>query len=157
MGFSRQEYWSRLPCLPPGDLPNPGIEPRSPALQADSLLSEPPGKPKNTGVGSLSFLKGIFPTQEFFISWATREAHTYSMTQPSTYFPRHIAHPSHSPKCICSPKGIYWNVHSRICSDGSQFKTPRCLLIENKLWQSHTATKKKKVFFIEQRGWISQI
>ena len=40
MGFSRQEYWSRLPCPPPGDLPNPGIEPRSPTLQADSLLSQ---------------------------------------------------------------------------------------------------------------------
>ena len=46
MGFSRQEYWSSLPCPPPGrDLPDPGIEPGSPALQADSLLSEPPGKP----------------------------------------------------------------------------------------------------------------
>ena len=44
MGFSRQEYWSGLPCPPPGDLPNPGIEPRSPALQVDSLQSEPPGK-----------------------------------------------------------------------------------------------------------------
>ena len=44
-GFSRQEYWSGLPCPPPGDLPNFGIEPRSPALQADSLPSEPPGKP----------------------------------------------------------------------------------------------------------------
>ena len=61
---SRQEYWSRLPCLPPGDLPSSGIKPRSPALQADSLLPEPPGKPKNTGVGDLSFLQGIFPTQE---------------------------------------------------------------------------------------------
>ena len=45
MGFSRQEYWSGLPCPPPGDLPNLGIEPRSPALQADSLPSEPVGKP----------------------------------------------------------------------------------------------------------------
>ena len=45
-------------CPPPGDLPNPGIEPRSPALWADSLLSEPPGKPENTGVGSLSLLQG---------------------------------------------------------------------------------------------------
>ena len=59
MEFSRQEYWSGLPCLPPGDLPNPGIKPRSPALQADSLPAEPPGKPKNTGVGSLSLLQGI--------------------------------------------------------------------------------------------------
>ena len=45
MGFSRQEYWSGLPFPSPGDLPNPGIEPGSPALQADALLSEPPGKP----------------------------------------------------------------------------------------------------------------
>ena len=44
-GFSRQEYWSGLPCPPPRDLPNPGIEPRSPTLQADFLPSEPPGKP----------------------------------------------------------------------------------------------------------------
>ena len=45
MGFSRQEYWSGLPFPSPGDLPNPGIEPRSPAFQADALTSEPPGKP----------------------------------------------------------------------------------------------------------------
>ena len=45
MGFSRQEYWRGLPCPLPRDLPNPGIEPRSPKLQADSLPSEPPGKP----------------------------------------------------------------------------------------------------------------
>ena len=45
MEFSRQEYWSALPFPSPGDLPNPGIEPRSPVLQAYALLSEPPGKP----------------------------------------------------------------------------------------------------------------
>ena len=45
MEFSRQEYWSGLPFSSPGDLPNPGIEPGSPALQADFLPSEPPGKP----------------------------------------------------------------------------------------------------------------
>ena len=44
MEFSRQEYWSGLLFPSPGDLPNPGIKPRFPALQADSLLSEPPGK-----------------------------------------------------------------------------------------------------------------
>ena len=44
MGFSRQECWSGLPFPSPGDLPNPGIEPGSPALQADTLPSEPPGK-----------------------------------------------------------------------------------------------------------------
>ena len=45
MEFSRHEYWSGLPFPSPGDLPDPGIEPRSPTLQADALLSEPPGKP----------------------------------------------------------------------------------------------------------------
>ena len=45
MGFSGQEYWSGLPFPSPGDLPKPGIEPQSPALQADALSSEPPGKP----------------------------------------------------------------------------------------------------------------
>ena len=69
-GFFRQEYWYKLTCPPPGDFPNPGIEPRSPTFQADSLPSEPPGKPKNTkvgsntGVGSLSPLQRVFLTQE---------------------------------------------------------------------------------------------
>ena len=64
MEFSRQEYWTGLPYPSPEDLPDPGIEPRSPALQEDSLSSEPPAKPKNTGVGSLSLLQGIFPTRQ---------------------------------------------------------------------------------------------
>ena len=64
MEFSRQEYWSGLPFPSPGDLSNPGIESGSPALQEDSLRAEPPGKPKNTGVGSLSLLHWIFLTQE---------------------------------------------------------------------------------------------
>ena len=87
MEFSREEYWTGLPCPPPGNLPNPGTEPRSPALQVGSLLSKPLGKPKNTGVGSLPLLQGIFLTQEsnrglpvwfiaggFFTSWAARKA-----------------------------------------------------------------------------------
>ena len=45
MGFSRPECWSGLPFPSPGDLPDPGIKPRSPAFQADALTSEPPGKP----------------------------------------------------------------------------------------------------------------
>ena len=62
MEFSRPEYWSRKPFPSPGDLPNPGIDPRYPALQADSLPAEPQGKPKITGGNSLSFLQGIFLT-----------------------------------------------------------------------------------------------
>ena len=58
MEFSRPEYWSGQPS------PSPGIKPRSPAVQAESLPAEPQGKPKNTGVGSLSLLQGIFLNQE---------------------------------------------------------------------------------------------
>ena len=63
-GVLQAKYWSGLPCPPPGDLPIPGIKPRSPTLQADSLPSEPPGKPRNIRMGSLSILQGIFLTQE---------------------------------------------------------------------------------------------
>ena len=60
MEFSRQEYWSGVPFPSPGDLSNPGIKPGSSALQADSLLSEPPGKPKVAKVvtNSKQFSKG---------------------------------------------------------------------------------------------------
>ena len=63
-GILQARNWSGLPRPPPGDSPNPGIEPRSPTLQADSVPSEPTRKPKNTAVGSLSLLQGIFPTQK---------------------------------------------------------------------------------------------
>ena len=65
IGFSRQEYQSGCHALLQGNLPNPGIKPRSPTLQVDSLPTEPPGKPKNTGMGSLSLLQRIFATQEW--------------------------------------------------------------------------------------------
>ena len=65
MGFSSQEYWSGLPFPYPRNLPNPGIEPRSLTLQADSLPSEPPGKPKNTRVCNLSLLQRIILIQEW--------------------------------------------------------------------------------------------
>ena len=61
--FSRPEYWNGYPFPFPGDLPNPGIEPRSLSLQADSLPAESQEKPKNTGVGSLSLLQWIFLTR----------------------------------------------------------------------------------------------
>ena len=62
MGFSRQEYWSGLPFPSPGDLPDPGIEPGSPAFQADALTSEPPGKPY-----MFYMLSKILATWELFL------------------------------------------------------------------------------------------
>ena len=64
MQFSRRENWSGSPFPSPGDLPNPGIKLSSPALQVHSLPAEPQGKPKDTGVGSLSLLQLIFLIQE---------------------------------------------------------------------------------------------
>ena len=63
MEFSRPAYQSGQPFPFPGHLPNPEIEPWSPVLQADCLPAEPQGKPENIGVGSLSLLQQIVPTQ----------------------------------------------------------------------------------------------
>ena len=65
MGFSRQEYWSAMPFRSPGDLPNPGIEPRSLALQADALTSEPPGK----HVGHVVVLFSVFKEPPYSSSY----------------------------------------------------------------------------------------
>ena len=105
MGFSRQEYWSGLPCPPPGDLPNPGIKPRYPALQeTDSFPSEPPGKPKNTGVGSLSLLQGIFPTQESNLGLLHCRRILYQLSYQG------------SPSISCTPKhvGMSWHNHHSV-------------------------------------------
>ena len=67
MGFSRQEYWSGLPFPSPGDLPDPGIEPGSPTLEADALTSEPPRKRnKQSSLESPSFLPKHFISKESF-------------------------------------------------------------------------------------------
>ena len=103
MEFSRPEYWSGYPFPSPGYLSNPVIKPRSPALQIDSLPAELQGKPKNTGVGSLSFLQLIFLTQEsnqgplsciiggFFTNGAIREAiYIYLYIYVCVYIFHHI-------------------------------------------------------------------
>ena len=72
MGFSRQDYWSGLPCPPPEDFPNPGIGPWSPTLQADSLPSELPGKPVrhwDTEYCSLGYTLGPCSSILFIVLW----------------------------------------------------------------------------------------
>ena len=77
-GFSRQEYWSELPCLPPGGLPNPGIKPRSPTLQVDPLLSEPSRKSVSPNKQNLSIRQfNTFLWVVFFI--------ILKVSVPSTY------------------------------------------------------------------------
>ena len=115
-GLSRQEYWSGLQCPPPGDLPNPGIKPRSSTLQADSLLSEPPAKPKNTGMSSLSLLQvnscrvspdpGITGVSciagRFFTSWATNGGPSASEKSKLVYL-----HSNPSISTLSSTRGRY--------------------------------------------------
>ena len=70
MGFSRQEYWSGLPFPSPGDLPYPGIEPGSPAWEADALTSEPPGKQwpiKNYKLMDFCMFKSV--NSDFYLFW----------------------------------------------------------------------------------------
>ena len=70
MRFSRQEYWSGLPFPSPGDLPNPGIEPRSPTLQADALPSEPPGDMRELQYIFLSYVnKDLIFLGHFSCHW----------------------------------------------------------------------------------------
>ena len=64
MEFSRPEYWSGLPFPSPGDLPNPGIKPKSPTLQADSLPSELPGKQTCAYLGHQQFLNDLLPKED---------------------------------------------------------------------------------------------
>ena len=99
MGFSRQEYWSGLP-FPPGDLPNPGIEPRSPTLQADFLPSEPPRKPiKSVKCFKLSTLsKNIIQIVKLFIIYPIRQMTSESRSVVSNSLQPHGLHsPWHSP------------------------------------------------------------
>ena len=90
MEFSRQEYWNGLPCPSPGDHPDPRIEPRSPALQADSLPSEPPGKP------SFSRKKGLKPKSE-------------TTTDPNQ---THLQFSSIAESCLTLPPSGLW--HTRL-------------------------------------------
>ena len=75
MEFSRQDYWSGMPFSSPGDLPDPGIKPGSPALQVDSLPSEPPGKPKFNVSSPLSHIPYLC------------QAHSQPLVQITVSFP----------------------------------------------------------------------
>ena len=90
MGFSRQEYWRGLLCPPPGDLPDPWIKPGSPALQANSLQSEPPGKSrvqcftlKNVYVYYSSLLFFFFKAQKIFLF---KQVDTYALAETTKQF-----------------------------------------------------------------------
>ena len=92
MGFSRQEYWSGLPFPSPGDLPDSGIEPRSPTLQADALTSEPPGKPWCPNYNySVSKAKEVFPSGSVVKNMATMQENWVRSLGPKDSLEKGIA------------------------------------------------------------------
>ena len=94
--FSRQEYWSGLPCPPPGDLPNPGIEPRSPALQAGSLLLSHQGSPRILEWIAYPFSRGLY---------THTHTHTYTLFYVYVYG---ILHREFVHVMMRSPKSAMW-------------------------------------------------
>ena len=112
--------------------PNSGIKPRSPALQVDSLLSEPSGKPKNTGVGSLSLLQGIFPTQELNQDLLHCRRILYPLSYQESPIPSKLLLTSHWPYGVTCHPGMQRNLGLKHCSCG-YFKWG-VLLSWAKLW-----------------------
>ena len=106
MGFSKQEYWSGLPHPSPGDLSNPGIEPRSPSLQADALTSEPPGRPTPLGHHKASSwapyaIQQLSTSWLFYTWWCIRVNSTLPI-HPLLFFP-HSVYKIIFYVCICVP------------------------------------------------------
>ena len=132
MGFSRQEYWSGLPCPPPGDLPHPGIERKSPALQVDSSPSEPPGKP--------IFSMYILHTH----------THTHSQWYMYTVYTRTCTHFQYSYKGLAHViEGGGWQV-PQSAKWVSKLGTPESLLVSVWIWEFEIW--KEPVFQLESEG-----
>ena len=104
MGFSRQEYWSVLPFPSPGDLPDPGIKPRSPALQADSLPTEISGKPK----------RSCFKISKIWIYFKIQSTEGYCCFPPVFLFSfcrsKQLSISGHLPKRVCALMNTYVHV-----------------------------------------------
>ena len=105
MGFSRQEYWSGLPCPSPEDLPDLGTEPRSPTLEADSLLTEPIGKPQWASVQFSSVAQ----------SCPTLRPHESQHARPPC--------PSPTPRVHSNPRPLSWWCHPTISSSVVPFSS----------------------------------
>ena len=120
MGFSRQEYWSGLPFPSPGDLPYPGIEPRSPAFQANALTSEPPGKPMENMICFQFFVDRL---QSMNILWVGK----VSLFNISLYL-------GNSQTFTGLKSAPYHKVSDGVVSSWTQKRVNPCLLTWTKRW-----------------------
>ena len=138
-----------MPCPPPGDLPNPGIKSRFPAFQVDSLLSEPPGKPKDTTVGSLSLLQGIWPTQES--NWGL--LHCRHILYQLSYHesPRHTPTLTHTRNKLVPHSGSEQARGSIVCSCSPCCNRGPCLNFLPGLWSISIIVKIKNLVGITRK------
>ena len=124
MGFCRQESCSGLTFPSPGNLPNPGIKPQLPALQTDSLSSEPPGKPLSfTALASSPLIIHLYVSPEF---WDTQEQTLFYPsldTQPGTHYM--LRKCSLGTSQISALFWVFWNVNEIILSPTSGQSLPR--------------------------------
>ena len=139
MGFSRQEYWRGLPCPSPGDLPSPGTEPRSPKLQADSWLSEPPGEaPRDTHTHHFSYYSlccavcsDVSHIRLFATPWTVAHQPPLSLgfswqeCWSGILFPppEHLSYPGIEPPSLMSPTLV-----SRFLTTSATWKPPEIFL-----------------------------
>ena len=123
MAFSRQEHWSGL-LFPPPDLPNPGIKPRSPALQADSLPCDPPGKPlkKKDSFLNMIFLQVSHP---FLLCWALW-VYSCSPWSALTFILRAEALSAHEPRARTGWICMDWESQGQSCLDSGRWTVHLC-------------------------------
>ena len=110
MGFSRQEHWSGLLCHPPGDLPNPGIELGSPALQVDSLAAEISGSPLKLLVQSLSCVQLCNPMDYSMPGFPVHQQ-LLELAQTHVYRVGDAIEPSHPLPLLLLPSSIFPNLN----------------------------------------------
>ena len=152
MESSRPEYWSGQPFPSPGDLPDPGIELRSPTLQANSLLAETQGKPKNIGVGSLSLLQWIFPTQQ----WNMGLLHCRRILHQLSYQRSPLGQQAHM--CLLfSPLSLFFRIYHLMLNFQSKVDKLCCHFpfpVSQFLSLSHRSSDFKFPSFVQGKGTL---
>ena len=124
MGFSRQKYWSGSPFPSPGDLPDPGIKPRSPALQADALTSEPPGKLFKWLYKVIDSLIKLWKCCGHRVGWGVRQSSWEGFSGKASQMKQHSGLHTYS---LRGSKGSLQLSGIQMCSGNSSVQLASCL------------------------------